>query len=113
MSRRTRKIASLDVPAVLVAPEPLQTTDAITTNPQSAQVWPRAGSKLAIVLGLLETPEGASLTRLIEVTGWLPHTTRAALAGLRKRGFTVSREKADCADGAESVYRVALAEAAR
>ena len=113
MSRRTRKIASPDVPADVVEPDPVQATDAIATKPQSAQVWPRSGSKLAIVLGLLEAPEGASLTRLIEVTGWLPHTTRAALTGLRKRGFAVSREKADGADGAESVYRVALAEAAR
>ena len=24
-------------------------------------------------------------------TGWLPHTTRAALTGLRKRGFLVER----------------------
>ncbi len=24
-------------------------------------------------------------------TGWLPHTTRAALTGLRKRGFMVER----------------------
>lgn len=112
MSRRTRKIASPDVPADVVVPDPPQTTDAITTNPQSAQDWPRSGSKLGIVLGLLGAPEGASLTRLIEVTGWLPHTTRAALTGLRKRGFAVSREKARGTDGAESVYRVASAEVA-
>ncbi|MFN3671346.1 MAG: DUF3489 domain-containing protein [Bosea sp. (in: a-proteobacteria)] len=112
MSRRTRKIAPPDVPADVVVPD-VQTTDAITTNLQSAQVWPRSGSKLSIVLGLLEAPEGASLTRLIEVTGWLPHTTRAALTGLRKRGFTVSRERADDTDGTESVYRVSSAEVAQ
>jgi Protein of unknown function (DUF3489) len=27
----------------------------------------------------------------LEETGWLPHTARAALTGLRKRGFTVER----------------------
>jgi Protein of unknown function (DUF3489) len=26
--------------------------------------------------------------------GWLPHTTRAALTGLRKRGFEIDRRKA-------------------
>ncbi len=36
-------------------------------------------------------------------TGWLPHTTRAALTGLRKRGYAVNREVAD----GGSVYRVA------
>jgi hypothetical protein len=25
--------------------------------------------------------------------GWLPHTTRAALTGLRKRGFEIDRRK--------------------
>lgn len=112
MSRRTRKIASPDVPADVVVPELTPAKDAIITNPQSA-LSPRSGSKLAIVLGLLEASEGASLTRLIEVTGWLPHTTRAALTGLRKRGFAVSHHKVKGADGAESVYRVALAEVAR
>ena len=28
---------------------------------------------------------------LAEATGWIPHTTRAALTGLRKRGFAVER----------------------
>lgn len=113
MSRRTRKITAPNVPTTLVVPDPVQTTGATAANSQSVQVWPRSGSKLSIVFGLLEAPQGASLTRLIEVTGWLPHTTRAALTGLRKRGFAVSREKADGTDTAESVYRVALAEVAR
>ena len=36
-------------------------------------------------------------------TGWLPHTTRAALTGLRKRGYAVRREKLE---GGSSVFRV-------
>jgi len=112
MSRRTRKIAAPNVPTALVVPDPVQTTGATATNSQSA-LSPRAGSKLSIVLGLLEAPEGSSLTRLIEVTGWLPHTTRAALTGLRKRGFAVSHQKVKGTDGAVSVYRAASAEAAR
>ncbi|WP_082540510.1 DUF3489 domain-containing protein [Bosea sp. Leaf344] len=112
MSRRVRNIAAPDIPADVVVSDPVSAAAAIATNPQSAQVWPRSGSKLAIVLGLLEAPQGASLTRLIVVTGWLPHTTRAALTGLRKRGFTVSREKANGTDTAESVYRVSSAEVA-
>lgn len=73
----------------------------------SGKAAPRPGSKLGIVLGLLEAPEGASLARLVEVTGWLPHTTRAALTGLRKRGYAVSSKKAKGADErSRSIYRV-------
>ena len=66
---------------------------------------PRAGSKLARVIDLLERSEGATITNLIEATGWLPHTTRAALTGLRKRGYAVARERIE--DG-ELIYRVAV-----
>ncbi len=33
----------------------------------------------------------ATLDALIEATGWLPHTTRAALTGLRKKGYVIER----------------------
>jgi Protein of unknown function (DUF3489) len=66
---------------------------------------PRAGSKLARVIDLLQRSEGATITNLIEATGWLPHTTRAALTGLRKRGYAVARERIE--DG-DSIYRVAV-----
>lgn len=47
------------------------------------------------------------LARLVEVTGWLPHTTRAALTGLRKRGYAVTSEKRLQADGRSlSVYHI-------
>ena len=65
---------------------------------------PRAGSKLARVIDLLQRSEGATITNLIEATGWLPHTTRAVLTGLRKRGYAVVRERTG---GGDSIYRVA------
>lgn len=46
---------------------------------------------------------GASIEELPSATGWLPHTTRAALTGLLKRGYTAPREGK--AEGG-SVYRV-------
>lgn len=52
---------------------------------------PRDGTKLAIVIGLLEQAAGASITDLTAATGWLPHTTRAALTGLRKRGYEINK----------------------
>jgi hypothetical protein len=64
---------------------------------------PRAGSKLAQVIDLLQRSKGATIQNLIEATGWLPHTTRAALTGLRKRGYTVVRERTG---GGDPNYRV-------
>jgi len=54
-------------------------------------------SKIAGVLALLDRDEGATLTELITATGWLPHTTRAALTGLRKKGHVLARSKRDAA----------------
>ena len=64
---------------------------------------PRKGSKLARVIDLLRRSDGATILQLTEATGWLPHTTRAALTGLRKRGYAVVRERAGVGD---SVYRI-------
>ena len=47
---------------------------------------------------------GATLAELIAPTGWLPHTMRAALSGLLKRGYAVGIDRADKARG--SVYRI-------
>ena len=35
----------------------------------------------------MQRKTGATLDDLVEATGWLPHTTRAALTGLRKKGY--------------------------
>jgi len=47
---------------------------------------PRDGTKLAQTVGLLQRDHGATVAELVAATGWLPHTTRAALARLRRRG---------------------------
>ena len=65
---------------------------------------PRGGTKLARVVELLQQDRGASIDELIVVTGWLPHTTRAALTGLRKRGFVTAIDRSDKKRG--SIYRV-------
>lgn len=39
--------------------------------------------------------EGATLDQMIAATGWLPHTTRAALTGLRKAGYAIDSDKID------------------
>ena len=73
-----------------------------------ARVVPRDGSKLALVIEHLQRADGVTIIDLTQATGWLPHTTRAALTGLRKRGYAVIRERIGA--GA-SVYRIADAPA--
>ena len=63
---------------------------------------PRAGSKIARVIALLQRKQGATLDEMIEATGWLPHTTRAALTGLKKKGHTIARDKR----GETTCYRI-------
>ena len=63
----------------------------------------RKGSKSELVIGLLRSPDGATLNELVTATGWLPHTTRAALTGLRKNGHVVEKTKRDGA----TCYRIA------
>ena len=69
---------------------------------------PRDGSKLALLIELLRRADGATIVDLTEATGWLPHTLRAALTGLRKRGYAVTRERIGAGD---SVYRISDAPA--
>ena len=70
---------------------------------------PRAGTKQALVIEILSAKKGATLDTLIGATGWLPHTTRAALTGLRKRGFSIERTREE---GSDSIYRIVSAPAA-
>jgi len=60
-------------------------------------------SKIGQVIASLETTEGLTLAQLTDLTGWLPHTARAALTGLRKRGYKIERSTAD----GISIYRIA------
>jgi len=70
---------------------------------------PRASTKRAVLIGMLERPEGASVAEIGQRLGWLPHTVRAAITGLRHTGREVTRSKD--ATG-QSVYRLALVEIA-
>jgi uncharacterized protein DUF3489 len=64
---------------------------------------PRAGSKLALLFNMLGTAAGTTIDVLVKATGWLPHTTRAALTGLRKRGYRIEKERGE--DG-KTTYRI-------
>ena len=70
--------------------------------PSNSAEAPRAGSKIATVVVLLERKQGATLYEMVEATGWLPHTTRAALTGLRKKGRAIAKDKR----GDATCYRI-------
>lgn len=55
----------------------------------------KALSKKQQLASLIVRDEGATLDQMITATGWLPHTTRAALTGLKKRGYVISSDKVD------------------
>ena len=67
----------------------------------------KPGTKRSLILDLLGRGEGASLEELIAATGWLPHTTRAALSRLRSSGQTLM--KSTRPDG-RTAYRIAVEE---
>ena len=62
----------------------------------------RKHSKIAQVADLLRRSEGGTLEELIQATGWLPHTTRAALTGLKRKGYLIER----CKRGEMTCYKI-------
>ena len=65
---------------------------------------PRPTSKLARLISLLSHEGGITIEDMCKTMGWLPHTTRATLTGLRKRGISIVRETPDWVRS--SIYRI-------
>jgi hypothetical protein len=76
----------------------------LATSSEDGSELPPASTKRAKLISLLERPEGASVAEIGQRLGWLPHTVRAAITGLRKAGREVTRSKHD---HDRSVYRLA------
>lgn len=68
--------------------------------PQLGEV--RAGTKLALVIKRLRREKGVTVAELMKTTGWLPHTTRAAISGLRKKGYEIITDQ----DESGTRYRI-------
>lgn len=75
-----------------------QSAEATTALPRRA-----APTKAAIVEKLLSRPKGATLTEIMGATGWLPHSARAFMTGLRKKGHNLVRE---CRTSGETTWRI-------
>ena len=69
-------------------------------KPGPVEVAPQ--TKQALLIAMLQREDGATLAQLVEATSWLPHTTRAALTGLRKKGHVITASKVD----GISIYRI-------
>jgi len=91
--------------------DPAEQPDHATTIDDQPAVLPqrqaasRAGTKQDLLLQLMRRDQGATINDLMAATGWLPHTTRAALTGLRRKGYPLTRTSSP----AGSIYRVDIA----
>ena len=95
--------------AIGIKPMAMQTMVAIRelsfAAPAPIRPMPRAGTKQASLIALLQAPEGATMEAIIAATGWQAHTARGAMSGAlgRKLGLVVTSTKKE---GKCRVYRI-------
>ncbi|WP_363798435.1 DUF3489 domain-containing protein [Lysobacter firmicutimachus] len=79
--------------------------DSETIAPVTPKRSARGDTKLAMVVGMLMRPEGATIADIMAKTDWQQHSVRGFLAGaVKKKGYTVTNTK----EGkGERVYRIA------
>ncbi len=81
-------------------------TETPQTDPAQSKPKLRTGTKQAMLIGILEAPDGATIAEIAKATNWLPHTIRGAMSGaLKKRlGLTITSEKIE---GRGRTYKIA------
>ncbi|GJD42073.1 DUF3489 domain-containing protein [Methylobacterium bullatum] len=72
-------------------------------GPDRAGTKPRSGTKRALIIAMLQRDDGATVGDLMAATGWLAHSTRATLTGLRKRGMILTK---GCDAEGRTAYRL-------
>jgi hypothetical protein len=87
---------------------PKKTADTSTDADAPKPVTIRAGTKQAQIIALLQRPEGASITEIVEATGWLPHSARGLISGglKKKLNLPITAEKVA---GRRTVYKLEAA----
>lgn len=65
----------------------------------------RANSKQADVIDMLRRPQGATISTIMQTTGWQQHSVRGFFAGVvrKKLSLTLESEKPD---GGDRIYRI-------
>lgn len=81
-------------------------TETPQPDPAQAKPKPRTGTKQAMLIEMLEAPEGATIAEIAKAVNWQPHTIRGAMSGaLKKRlGLTITSEKVE---GRGRTYKIA------
>lgn len=80
-----------------------------SAEPIKAAPRTRENTKQAQIIAMLQRPEGATISQIVEATGWQSHTVRGTFAGAfkKKLGLTLSSSK----DGhGQRVYRIGHAD---
>ena len=72
---------------------------------QTKQPIQRAGTKQAMLIALLQSPEGATMDTIMAATSWQSHTVRGAMSGAlgKKLGLILTSAKEG---GGARVYRI-------
>ena len=95
--------------AVGIEPVVVKTVPAIREHAAKATPpklpTPRAGTKQAMLIEMLQTDQGATIAELVAATGWMSHTARGVISGVLKKklGLAITATKVD---GRGSVYRI-------
>ena len=75
----------------------------------AGQTGRTAPPKSQLVKKLLRRGKGATIAELQEATAWQPHSVRALLSGLRKKGEVLGKKQRK---SGETAYRVSVGKAA-
>jgi Protein of unknown function (DUF3489) len=105
----TLVVTGAGLEAIGVEPVVVKTVAAIRTHaaeaPAAKPPTPRTGTKQALLIEMLQRPEGVTMEQIVAATGWQAHTARGAMSGVlrKKLGLVVTSEKNDVRG---RVYRI-------
>jgi Protein of unknown function (DUF3489) len=98
MAKSTRKSSSA-APMRAPVKKPISQT---TGEPESKK--PDPGSKQSLVIAMLRSPSGATITTMMAATGWQQHSVRGFLAGVVRKKLKLKLRSTKI-DG-HRVYRI-------
>jgi len=98
-----------DIDTLIAASKPARARRAKVAVAAAPSLAAKAQNKSDTVIKLLLRAKGATPMELITATDWQPHSLRAFLSGLRKKGRDVVREERK---GGGYAYRIVAAAAA-
>jgi len=80
-----------------LASAPKDAGEALTDPARPKPIAIRAGTKQAAIIALIQRPQGASISEIVEVTGWAAHSARGMISGglKKKLGLPIISEKVD------------------